>query len=149
MAKEKKNWIKGAIKHPGSLRKALHVKEGETIPAKKLHAAEAKGGTIGKKAQLAENLKHMSHVGSHPEHAPHMGHGEHQGAHHHTDGSHKMGSGKKTVEMLNHEHSQHSDSMGKTVVAKPAAHPPMKSEGKVSVKTESKPLPPPSGKKGY
>ena len=30
------NWIKGAIKHPGSLRKSLHVKEGQKIPAKKI-----------------------------------------------------------------------------------------------------------------
>ena len=35
-----KNWIAGAIKKPGALRKELGVKEGKTIPAKKLEAAE-------------------------------------------------------------------------------------------------------------
>lgn len=53
----KKNWIAGAIKKPGSLRKALHVKKGEDIPASKLKAAEKKGGKIGQKARLAETLK--------------------------------------------------------------------------------------------
>jgi hypothetical protein len=52
-----KDWIKGAIKHPGSLRKELHTKKGEKIPEKKLKAAEKKGGTIGKRAHLAETLK--------------------------------------------------------------------------------------------
>lgn len=51
-----KNWIKGAIQHPGALRKELHVKKGETIPAKKLHAAAKKGGVEGKRARLAETL---------------------------------------------------------------------------------------------
>lgn len=50
-------WIQGAIKKPGSLRKALGVKAGEKIPAKKLEAAEAKGGKLAKKAHLAETLK--------------------------------------------------------------------------------------------
>ena len=35
-----KNWIAGAIKKPGALRKELGVKAGEKIPAKKLNAAE-------------------------------------------------------------------------------------------------------------
>lgn len=52
-----KNWIAGAIKKPGSLRRALHVKEGEDIPQKKLKAAEKKPGKIGQKARLAETLK--------------------------------------------------------------------------------------------
>ena len=56
MAKDK-NWIAGAIKHPGALRKELHVKKGEKIPEKKLEAAEKKGGVVGKRAQLAETLK--------------------------------------------------------------------------------------------
>lgn len=67
-------WIQGAIKHPGSLHKALHVPKGEKIPAKKLHAAEEKGGKIAKKAHLAETLKHMHHakggkVSRHPDEA--------------------------------------------------------------------------------
>jgi hypothetical protein len=54
-----KNWIQGAIKKPGSLRKSLGVKEGETIPAKKLAAAANKGGTIGRRARLAQTLKKL------------------------------------------------------------------------------------------
>ena len=52
-----KNWIAGAIKKPGALRKELHVKKGEKIPAKKLAAAAKKGGKEGKRARLAETLK--------------------------------------------------------------------------------------------
>ena len=51
------NWIQGAIKHPGSLRKALHVKEGQKIPTKKLAAAAKKSGTLGRRARLAETLR--------------------------------------------------------------------------------------------
>jgi len=42
---------------PGALRKELGVKEGKTIPAKKLAAAAKKPGTLGKRARLAETLK--------------------------------------------------------------------------------------------
>ena len=52
-----KYWIAGAIKHPGALREELHVKRGEKIPAKKLAAAAKKGGTLGRRARLAETLK--------------------------------------------------------------------------------------------
>jgi hypothetical protein len=55
----KKNWIAGAVKHPGALRKSLGVKEGETIPAKKLAAAANKGGTIGRRARLAQTLRKL------------------------------------------------------------------------------------------
>jgi hypothetical protein len=51
------NWIAGAIKRPGSLRKALGAKPGKPIPAKKLNKAAAKGGAIGRKANLAKTLK--------------------------------------------------------------------------------------------
>ena len=57
MAQGKKNWIAGAIKHPGALREKLHVKAGEKIPAKKLAAAAKKSGKIGQRARLAETLK--------------------------------------------------------------------------------------------
>jgi hypothetical protein len=53
------NWIKGAIKKPGSLRKALGAKPGQDIPAKKLNAAAEKGGKIGQKARLAKTLKKL------------------------------------------------------------------------------------------
>jgi hypothetical protein len=52
-----KNWIAGAIKKPGALRKELGVKSGEKIPAKKLAAAAKKPGKIGQRARLAETLK--------------------------------------------------------------------------------------------
>ncbi len=54
-----KNWIAGAIKKPGALRKELGVKAGEKIPAKKLAAAAKKLGKEGKRARLAETLKKM------------------------------------------------------------------------------------------
>lgn len=53
------NWIKGAIKHPGALHKQLGVPQGDKIPAGKLRAAAKKGGTLGKRARLAETLKKM------------------------------------------------------------------------------------------
>lgn len=52
-----KNWIAGAIKKPGSLRKELGAKKGKPIPAKKLAAAAKKNGKIGQRARLAETLK--------------------------------------------------------------------------------------------
>jgi len=58
VAKEK--FIANAIKHPGALRKSLHVKEGENIPAKKLEKAEhSKNPTLRKRAVLAGTLKKM------------------------------------------------------------------------------------------
>ena len=53
-------WIQGAIEKPGALRKSLGVKEGEKIPAKKLHEAAEKGGKLGKRARLAETLGRMN-----------------------------------------------------------------------------------------
>jgi hypothetical protein len=50
-------WIQKAIKHPGSLRKSLHVKEGQKIPASKLAAAAKKPGKMGQRARLAQTLK--------------------------------------------------------------------------------------------
>ena len=52
-------FIQKAIKHPGALRKKLGVKEGKTIPAKKLAAAAKKPGKLGQRARLAETLKGM------------------------------------------------------------------------------------------
>lgn len=52
-----KNWIAGAIKKPGALRKELGVKKGEKIPASKLAKAAKKPGVEGKRARLAETLK--------------------------------------------------------------------------------------------
>jgi len=52
-----KNWIAGAIKKPGALRKELGVPAGKKIPSSKLAAAAKKPGTLGKRARLAETLK--------------------------------------------------------------------------------------------
>lgn len=52
-------WISKAITKPGALRAQLGVKEGKTIPAKKLAAAAKKPGTLGKRARLAQTLKKM------------------------------------------------------------------------------------------
>ena len=58
---EKKKWIQDAIKpqNVGKLRSALGVKEGKTIPAKKLAAAAKKPGKMGQRARLAQTLKKM------------------------------------------------------------------------------------------
>lgn len=55
----KGGWIKGAIKKPGALRESLGVKEGQTIPAKKLAAAAGKPGKMGQRARLAQTLSKL------------------------------------------------------------------------------------------
>ena len=55
----KGGWIKDAISKPGALRKQLGVKEGETIPAKKLAKAAKTPGKLGQRARLAQTLKKM------------------------------------------------------------------------------------------
>jgi len=57
--RRKKNWIAGAIKKPGALRRALKVKAGATISAAKLRAAAKKGGRLGRQARLAVTLGKM------------------------------------------------------------------------------------------
>lgn len=52
-------WIQKAVKKPGSLRSALGVKEGKTIPAKKLAQAAKAPGKLGQRARLAQTLKKM------------------------------------------------------------------------------------------
>jgi hypothetical protein len=54
-----KNWIAGAIKKKGALRKELGVKEGEKIPAAKLAAAAKKPGKTGQRARLAQTLSKL------------------------------------------------------------------------------------------
>lgn len=52
------HWMEKAVKHPGALRKKLHVKAGEKIPASKLKKAEhSKNATTRKQAVLAETFK--------------------------------------------------------------------------------------------
>ncbi len=61
MARAKSNnWIAGAIKKPGALRKSLGVKKGEKIPAKKLAKAAKAGGKLGRRARLAQTLKKLN-----------------------------------------------------------------------------------------
>jgi len=53
-------WIQKAIKKPGALRAALHVKKGERIPAAKLEkAAHSKNPTTRKRAVLAKTLRKL------------------------------------------------------------------------------------------
>ena len=55
-----KNWIKGAIKHPGALHRTLGVPEGKKIPASKLAAAKnSSNPTTRRRANLASTLKGM------------------------------------------------------------------------------------------
>jgi hypothetical protein len=58
-ALDEKNWIAGAVKHPGALHKQLHVPADEKIPAGKLNAAAEKGGKLGQRARLAKTLKRI------------------------------------------------------------------------------------------
>jgi hypothetical protein len=52
-------WIQGAIKKPGALHKQLGVPAGKKIPTKTLSAAAQKGGTLGRRARLAQTLKRL------------------------------------------------------------------------------------------
>lgn len=54
-----KNWIKGAIKKPGALRKSLGVKAGQKIPAQTLAKAAKKPGVTGQRARLAQTLSKL------------------------------------------------------------------------------------------
>lgn len=52
-----KDWIGGAIKHPGALHKELGVPEGQSIPQKTLRRAAKSDGKLGQRARLALTLK--------------------------------------------------------------------------------------------
>ena len=57
MAKKKKNWIAGAIKHPGALHKELGVPAGKRIPKAKIAAAAKSSNLVeAKRAKLAQTL---------------------------------------------------------------------------------------------
>lgn len=56
MATSNKNWIGGAIKHHGALHKALGVPMGQKIPRSKINRAAGAGGTLGRRARLAQTL---------------------------------------------------------------------------------------------
>ena len=57
----KKKWIQKAInpKNKGKLRKQLGAKPGKPIPKSKVAAAAKKGGTLGKRARLAQTLSKL------------------------------------------------------------------------------------------
>ena len=54
-----KQWIQGAVKKPGALRQALHVKQGQVIPAAMLSSAAKKPGLMGRRARLAQTFRSM------------------------------------------------------------------------------------------
>lgn len=54
-----KNFIKGAIKHPGALHRDLGVPAGKTIPKSKIAAAAKKGGKVGQRARFAQTLSKL------------------------------------------------------------------------------------------
>jgi hypothetical protein len=58
MSRAKKNWISGAIKKPGALRKTLHVTGDNTISEPKLDKALHSNNKLTRaRANLAKNLK--------------------------------------------------------------------------------------------
>lgn len=58
----KKYFIQGAIKHPGSLHRALGVPQDNTIPASAIAKAAASRSTnLARKARLAQTLKKLNH----------------------------------------------------------------------------------------
>ncbi len=54
-----KNWIHGAIKRPGALRKSLGIRGTRKIPHQALIEAAEKGGKLGQRARLALTLSKM------------------------------------------------------------------------------------------
>lgn len=56
--KQKKQWIKSAIKHPGALHKELKVPQGKKIPQSKLtKALHSTNPKMRKQANLAKTLR--------------------------------------------------------------------------------------------
>jgi hypothetical protein len=64
------NWIAGAVKHKGALRKELGAKPGQPIPKAKLANAAKAPGKEGKRARLAETLEGMHGKQAAPKHDP-------------------------------------------------------------------------------
>lgn len=59
MQKKKKDWIAGAVKHPGALRSSLHVKANKDIPVSELKAKARLPGKQGERARLALVFSHI------------------------------------------------------------------------------------------
>jgi hypothetical protein len=53
----KKNFIQGAIKHPGQLHRDLGVPQGQKIPPDQLRAAAKRKDKVGQRARFALTLK--------------------------------------------------------------------------------------------
>ena len=56
-----KNFIAGAIKHPGALHKELGIPQGQKIPKARLAKAAKAGGKLGERARFAETLEGLHH----------------------------------------------------------------------------------------
>lgn len=57
----KEHWMQHAVKHPGGLHRALHVPEGQKIPAEKLaEAKHSKNPHVRKMAYLAGTFRHFA-----------------------------------------------------------------------------------------
>lgn len=54
-----KKWIADAVQHKGSLHAELGIPQGQKIPAGTLRTAARHSGKEGRRARLAETLKHM------------------------------------------------------------------------------------------
>mgnify|MGYP003117286442 FL=1 len=54
-----KDWIQKANIKKGALRNQLNIKKGKKIPIKTLKTAAKKGGTLGKRANLALTFSKM------------------------------------------------------------------------------------------
>lgn len=63
LSEEEKRWIQGAIKHPGALHRALGVKQGKKIPAKKLKVKDSDSPKLKRMKILAKTLKKLRHKG--------------------------------------------------------------------------------------
>ena len=70
--KLQKNWIAGAIKHPGALHRQMGIKQGTKIPAGRLASATHKPGVEGRRARLAETLRGL-HKKAEPSRAKNRG----------------------------------------------------------------------------
>lgn len=55
-----KNWIQGAVKHPGALHAQLGVPQGEKIPETMLESAANSGGKLGQRARFAMNMRGLA-----------------------------------------------------------------------------------------
>jgi hypothetical protein len=60
MVMAKKNWIEGAIKKPGQLKRDLGIPHDQPIPAATLAKAAKRPGKVGQRARLAQTLRKMN-----------------------------------------------------------------------------------------